>query len=1083
MHAAWQWVSWRRWPGRILIALALLALFWTSLAWWLPGVLRPRIETAATEALGTPVQLKGLALAPWSLQVTADGLQVGPPDHPLLRLAQAQTKLSLSSVWQRAPVLQFLRLRKPEVWIERLEAGRFNFTPVLDHLSRPSPTPPSTEPARFALHNIELTDGALRYDDRVLKQTHRIDALQLAIPFISNLPSDVRTEVLPALSARIDGSALKLTGHTQPFAPDRPATLTLDWQGLNLVDWAPLATAAMPAGQAPQLSAGTLATQLKITFIDPNGPQPAQLKVQGTLTVLGLKATLPAQGLEAQWDELRLEDIDLAPLQQHYALRQVVLKGLDAQLTHTPAGKTSPAPAKPSTTAAAPAASSAASAPAHAEATPLQFKLDSFECQACTVRWRDRTTQPEAVLALQQIQVRAGPVTQDLGQPIAIDLAAQFGGPLTFKGTVQPQPLKVQADVAMNAAELPAIQPYLSPVLNLRLTAGQASLAGHLDLSDNPALALRYTGRASVAGLKTQDSVNSADVVGWRQLAFTGLDVNWRAGQLDADLGRIGLDGLQARVILHPDAHLNLADVVKRNTGDAAVSVTTPQAKGDAPPKPAPVAAPADTGPKPRIRWQQLAITQGGVHFTDNFIRPNYSARLTQLKGEVSALNSERPEPARLSISGALDDGAPLRISGTLHPLGAQLYTDIEASARGIGLDGLQARVILHPDAHLNLADVVKRNTGDAAVSVTTPQAKGDAPPKPAPVAAPADTGPKPRIRWQQLAITQGGVHFTDNFIRPNYSARLTQLKGEVSALNSERPEPARLSISGALDDGAPLRISGTLHPLGAQLYTDIEASARGIGLTRLSAYSARYAGYTIDKGTLTMTVHYKIDQGKLEAQNQIFLDQFTFGDKVDSPDATSLPVRLAVALLKNGRGEIDIRLPISGTLNDPQFSIGGLVWRAFMNLLTRVVTAPFAFLTGGDGGTPDQVHFAPGSAELDDAARQQLDKLGQSLKDRPGLKIEITGHADPGRDLPPPEPPAAASAPPPKGAKPAKADAPKAPPPDPKVVLQTLADARADRVLTHLTSQLDAERLLLTRSTIEPDAEPAGLSVVLKLR
>ena len=106
-----------------------------------------------------------------------------------------------------------------------------------------------------------------------------------------------------------------------------------------------------------------------------------------------------------------------------------VLKGLDAQLTHTPAGKTSPAPAKPSTTAAAPAASSAASAPAHAEATPLQFKLDSFECQACTVRWRDRTTQPEAVLALQQIQVRAGPVTQDLGQPIAIDLAAQFGGP------------------------------------------------------------------------------------------------------------------------------------------------------------------------------------------------------------------------------------------------------------------------------------------------------------------------------------------------------------------------------------------------------------------------------------------------------------------------------------------------------------------------------------------------------------------------------------------------------------------------------------------------------------------------------
>lgn len=936
MQATWPWLTWRRWPGRVLIALALLALFWTSLGGWLPEVLRPRIETAATEALGTPVHIKGLALAPWSLQITVDGLQVGPATQPLLKLAQAKTQLSLRSLWHRAPVIQFLQLQQPEVWIQRIEARRFNFTPILEHLSKPAPTPPSSEPAHFALHNIEVHDGKLVYDDRVLQRTHRIDALTLALPFISSLDDHVRTQVQPALSARIDGSTFKLTGQTQPFAPDRPATLQLDWQGLNLADWAPLATAALPATEAPQLSAGTLATQLTIAFIDPQGPQPAQLRVQGHATVRGLKVVLPAQGLDAHWDELRLDNLDLAPLQRRYALGQAVLKGLDAQLTRNAAGKATTTPAQTSATPPLPAAS-AASAPASPDTTPLQFKLDTLECQACTVRWRDRTTQPEATLALQHIQLRAGPLTQDLSQPIAIDLAAQLGGPLTFKGTVQPQPLKLQADVAMNAAQLPAIQPYLSPLLNLRLAAGHASLAGHLDLSDGPALALRYTGRASVAGLKTQDSVNSADAVGWRQLAFTGLDVNWQGGQLDADLGRIALDGLQARVILHPDAHLNLADVVKRNTGDAAVSVTTPQAKGETAPKPSP---------------------------------------------------------------------APT-----------------------------------------------------------------------------ADNGPKPRIRWQQLAITQGGVHFTDNFIRPNYSARLTQLKGDISALSSERPQPARVSLSGALDDGAPLRISGMLHPLGAQLYTDIEASARGIGLTRLSAYSARYAGYTIDKGTLTMNVRYKIDQGKLEAENQVFLDQFTFGEKVDSPDATSLPVRLAVALLKNGRGEIDIRLPITGTLDDPQFSVGGLVWRAFVNLLTRVVTAPFAFLTGGDGGTPDQVHFAPASAELDDAARQQLDTLAQSLKDRPGLKIEITGHADPGRDLPPPEPAAAASAPAAKTSKPAKAEPPKAPPPDPKVVLQTLADARADRVLTHLAAQLDAERLLLTRSTIEPDAEPAGLSVVLKLR
>lgn len=929
LQSPWRWPLWRRWPGRVLIALALLALFWTSLGWWLPGVLKPRIEAAASEALGTPVTLQRLALQPWRLKVEAGGLQVGPAEAPLFKLAEARTQLSPSSVWHRAPVLRSITLTGPQLWVQRLEAQRFNFTPVLEHLRRPQPTPPQdSEPARFALHNISLSGGTVFYDDRVLHSEHRIESLTLAVPFISNLPSDVRTEVQPALSARIDGSQFKLDGGAQPFAPDRPATLQLDWQGLQLTDWAPLLEALLPAAQAPKLTRGQLDTHLQITFQDPSGPTPARLRVQGRVAVNDLQVGLPSVAVDARWQALQVDDLDLAPLEQRYRIGSVTLKGLEADVRRTAAAAAAKTPPPPAT-------SASAAAGAAAPAGSLQWQIDRLHCEACQVRWQDGTVQPAVQLALQQATLTAGPLSQDLSKPIDLELAGRLGGPLKLKAQVQPQPLKGQVTLDVDGVALAPLQPYLAPYVNLRLIAGQAGAAGQL-VFDSPGPALRYRGRLAVSGLKTQDGVTGTDFVAWRTLAFDDLDLRLPAGDQppEADLGRVRLDGLRARVILHPDAHLNLADVPKRSPAEA-VSLTSPGTAASSP-----------------------------------------------------------------------------------------------AAARS----------------------------------------------------APAHAE-RPRLRWRNVAIADGNVHFTDNFIRPNYSAQLTRLQGQISALDAARPEPARVSLTGALDDGAPVRIAGSVNPLAQPLYLDMEGSARGIALTRLSAYSARYAGYTIDKGTLTMTVRYHVEQGKLDAENQLFLDQFNFGEKVESAEATSLPVRLAVALLKNRRGEIDVRLPITGTLDDPQFSVGGLLWRAFVNLLTRVATAPFALLGGGDAGSLDRVDFAPGSAELDDTARKGLDKLAGQLEERPELKLDITGFADPVRDAAPP--PAAATAPTgasaPAGVASAPATAASAPP-DP-ARLQSLADARADRVLTYLASRIDPQRLLLARSKLEPAEGPTGTGVVLGLR
>jgi hypothetical protein len=333
----------------------------------------------------------------------------------------------------------------------------------------------------------------------------------------------------------------------------------------------------------------------------------------------------------------------------------------------------------------------------------------------------------------------------------------------------------------------------------------------------------------------------------------------------------------------------------------------------------------------------------------------------------------------------------------------------VDADLGFIALKDFYGRVIVNRDGSLNLASVVRRPGEALDTSITTPQTSTRPVSAPAPIVAPgvapaasqanaagsASAGVPPRLRWQGIHLEKGEVDFTDTFIQPNYSAHLTRLAGEISAVSSAQPEPAKVELQATIDDGAPVRISGQLHPLGPQLFTDIQGVAKGIELTRLTPYAARYAGYPIEKGTLSVNVHYRVEGGKLQADNQVFLDQLTFGERVDSPEATKLPVLLAVSLLQNARGEIDVSLPISGSLDDPQFSVGGLVWRVIVNLLTKAVTAPFSLLAGDAGGELGAVPFQPGVAELDDVAKARLDKLVDKLKDRPALKLEATGWAD----------------------------------------------------------------------------------------
>lgn len=333
-------------------------------------------------------------------------------------------------------------------------------------------------------------------------------------------------------------------------------------------------------------------------------------------------------------------------------------------------------------------------------------------------------------------------------------------------------------------------------------------------------------------------------------------------------------------------------------------------------------------------------------------------------------------------------------------------------------------RVLLDAQGKLNLKDVVAHESG-AAQSLTrdksgaeplplTPQAASTvaaaSTPAPASSATPATvtaaTPPQSpvKLHFGQLVLQQGRVTYTDNFIKPNYTANLVGIQGTVGAFGTQSTTPAPVDIAAKLAANGPLSIRGTVNPLIDKPALDLTASAHDIELTNLTPYSAKYAGYPITKGKLNVDLHYKLDNDQLNADNHLFIDQLTFGDHVVNDTATKLPVRLAISLLKNSRGEIDVNLPVSGSLSNPEFSIGGLIWHAVLNLLQKAVTAPFSLIANAFGGKGEElgyVEFEPGSAKLTDADNQKLDTIVKALADKSSIRMDLIGRVDPAVDEP----------------------------------------------------------------------------------
>jgi len=978
-----------RWVRRTaLIVLALVVLYGLFGYLVLPGIIQSQAQKAVTNALHRNFTIERVQVRPYALAVSIHGAKMYEADGKAIfaSFGELQLRVSASSLWHLAPVVSEVHLVDPFVHLARTGSNHYSTDDIVAALQAAPPgpkPPPAAKPGggpRFAVFNIQVDGGRFEFDDQPAQSRHVVSDLALGIPFVSSLPSQEKVFVEPHLSAAIDGAPIAIQGKALPFASTREAVVELALQGVDV----PRYLAYLPFEPRFRLSDAKLDLNLQATFRQPE-KGPAAVILSGKVALKSLRiASLEGEPI-LSLPQLVIELGKTEPLAGRVDVASISITGLELNVVKDARGALNLemlAPPAPVPVAAAQEAAPAAAPKDAAAASPtMHVTLGKFELENVAVRFSDHNPAKPLEAAIEQFGLRVSDVALD------------------------PQSKRVQiGQIESDSAQLRVLQGGTAkglPAGGATSTAPQKAAEARVPAktkSPEQAPAPWSVSAGTIAVHNWQARIESR---GLPQPAITNVTaITFDAENLSsASGGPLGSIKLKAGVNRGGALSVGGALGLEPLHGDLALDLNSVDL----------LALQPYFTEAVNVLVTRAELTTRGKFLldrsSDGAVRGGFRGDFAL--GPVATIDKVNGNDfvnwKLLSLRG---------VSVQLAPLSVEVGQ--------IALNDFYARVIVDPTGRINLQDIAR--SGGEQRSVTSeqpptaaeqpqaaaeqPQAAAEEPQsaaapaaKPQHATAAASSAPVP-IKIGEVALQAGRVRFTDNFIKPNYTANLVDLSGTVTGLSSSADSSATVDLHGEVND-APLTIGGQLNPLAADPSLDVKAGVHGMELAPLSPYSGKYVGYVIERGKLSFDVAYKLEHRQLNAQNRLVLDQLTFGEKVDSPSAISLPVRLAVSLLKDRNGVIDLDLPIGGSLDDPKFSVGAVIVKVLVNLVTKAVTAPFALLGSLFGGG-EELSFTdcdPGSAEIPAVGQTRLKGLSKALTERPGLTLQIDSRVDPETD------------------------------------------------------------------------------------
>ncbi|GHU06086.1 hypothetical protein FACS1894158_11390 [Betaproteobacteria bacterium] len=965
--------------------VGLIALFAVLGFLALPPIVKYVAADKLGEALHRPVIIRSVAVNPFALSLTVEGLDIKERegDETFAGFESLYLNLQASSLFRWGPVINEIKLVDPKFHIVRSAGNRYNFSDLIDEFTAGPEGKENEEKSApaFSLNNIQISGGTVEFDDRVIGEKHRIGDIVLTLPFVSSMDYATEVFVEPHFSASINGAPLDVKGKSKPFAESMESEFQLALDRVQLPQYFDYLPAIFSNKLSVKLESGTLDTDLTLHFSYRPGKMP-KLVISGKASVENLKATESGGQALAAFKRLDVAIASADLFGERFVIDRVALDSPEIAMRVSKEGTINWLDLLSQV--------DDSVQPDEQAAAPVEWSLGEAKLAGGTLRWNDESgaralrADVNAIDALIKNLDGQGSVADfeltwkvDGGEHLKVDDFAVKDGKL---------------DLAKHRVEIGDVS--LKGVRALIKRAAD----GNLEWLEPPAL------RASKAVKDEDDSAPwTAEIA---KYVAVGVGIRFEDSSVSPK-GVQNIENLDLELLNVSSEPGRVAEVKAAFKFNRKGEVTLNGKLG---------ALPLDADLDLNVKTIELLPLQ--AYFSEMLnidLKRGYVSlggklqlRQTAEKGDVAdALSGGFAGQVTVGDFQAVDklNAAEFLRWKSFHFGRIDAHIGPESVSIGeVALSDFFARVIVSPEGKINLLQIVRSDPDATPPAVPNAGSVTDnnAPENSATAPIAMESLPVLPVKIERITLQGGSVRFTDNFIKPNYTANLQQIGGRVTGLSSEPGSQASLELRGSYDKVAPLNIKARINPLSAKPYLDLQADVKGIELTSLSTYAEKYAGYAIDKGKLSLSVKYKIENDQLEAENQVFLDQLDFGQAVESPDATSLPVRLAVSLLKNRNGEIDLNLPVSGTLTDPQFSVGGVIFEIIVNLLSKAATSPFALIgsmLGGSGELSD-VGFDSGHAALTPEAVTRLENLTKALLDRPALKFEIEGRADPGQDV-----------------------------------------------------------------------------------
>ena len=935
-------------------------LFWSVscfIAYLIIGflIVPPIAKNIATKKLseitGRDVILEKIRINPLILKLTVLGFSIKEkdPNIDFVSFSEFDVNLQASSLFRLAPVIKEVKLQTPFFRGVRHKDGSLNFTDIIEKNKAeavPEEVEEDAEPFQFAIYNIEILDGQGEIVDETVDKTHRVSGLSLGIPFISNLEKQIDIFVQPYFKAKFNDTPVSLTGQTKPFHDTLETSLNIDLTKIDL----PYYFAYVPMKTNIKLVSGSLDLKGQIYFLQKTNEPPTAAS-EGELTVNSL-------GIE---DVEGNPILDLPKFYVKWGRSQVIKRDIHVEkieINHPEVGITHREDSTVNLFSLVPAEAgkTSESAPTPDEAAApedFSFKLDDFKISEARVYLRDfykaaGDKKPEtsdifnlAEFTIKDILLESNQHTVTVGEILT------RGGDLT----VRRQP----SDEFNFQSVMPASGKEEENKPETAVSTG--------DASDN---ASPWT-----ATLKTL-SVDQFNVFGENLASKTE--------------GNISINDIRVtgeNISTQEESKGNVVLACKVNE-KALVDIKTQVQL-------TPVAVSAD-----------MAVADINLPWLQPFIKDKLNLIIKNgrfaVNGNVAAALDEDANPD-VSFKGdvvvdslMVYDAAGKDKLVELEEFAVEKidagYPEIYANMAAIRLDKFNSRIIRKKDGSINLADI-------AVADEEKEQSAGDL--EQGDDGSGAKAAEDILVTIGEFTIKDSEVDFIDRSLSPYFETALADMQVKIKGLSSKKDQRADVDISAKVDGHAPLKVSGKLNPLSRDIFADLDFDFKNMELSPVSPYSGKYVGNKIRKGKLSFDLAYLIEGSNLDASNKIFIDQIELGEKVDSPDATSLPVGLGIALLKDPSGRINLNIPVQGDLDDPEFSVGGTIVKVIVNLLVKAATSPFALLGSMFGGGEDinLVHFDPGMAILKDTENEKLDTVITAFTQRPALNLEIRGYTD----------------------------------------------------------------------------------------